>query len=226
MARPKNNQKHFQYGSIVVKAAKFDLEAILNERLQASEFPYNQLASFFFDDLNSVANRLGIERGTQNIKALLKSYINANAITIMGERKNTVVYVNPSWLYYGPKSEFTDTEKYVGFFDAKIAYANLKQDQEIAAKYATKDETKEMVDSLNRKIANQQAIIGDITDRMSSLEQTVIVIQELVETGQKPPADVTVNGKDYHIDSQYQVKFKMPELPAHTVRHYDDENPF
>jgi hypothetical protein len=226
MARPKNNQKHFQYGSIVVKAAKFDLEAILNERLQASEFPYNQLASFFFDDLNSVANRLGIERGNQNIKALLKSYIHANAITILGERKNTKVYINPDWLFYGAKSAFTDDDKYVGYFDAKIAYANLKQDQEIAAKYSTKDEAKELEDALNRKIAKQQAMIGDITARMSSLEQTVSVIRELVETGKKPPADVTINGKYYHINTEYQVRAKAPELPAHIVDDYSDENPF
>jgi hypothetical protein len=110
--------------------------------------------------------------------------------------------------------------------DAKIAYANLKQDQEIAAKYSTKDETQEYVNSLNNKITKLQDMVGGCNDRIHSLEQTVAVIQELVETGKKPPADVTINGKEYHIDSRYQVKFKMPELPAHTVRHYDDENPF
>jgi hypothetical protein len=226
MARPKNNQKRFQRGNIEVSPAQFDLEAILQDLLDNGLFEYNKLNGFFFSDLRKISKRLNMPKPTNTIANILTSYIKINAITLTGSGKNTMVYVNPNWLFYGPKSEFTDTDKYVGFMDAKIAYANLKQDQEIAAKYATKDETKEMVDSLNRKIANQQAIIGDITDRMSSLEQTVIVIQELVETGQKPPADVTVNGKDYHIDSQYQVKFKMPELPAHTVRHYDDENPF
>jgi hypothetical protein len=117
--------------------------------------------------------------------------------------------------------------------DSKIAYANLKRDQEIQAKYSTKSETQEIADSLNSKIARQdqeiaklQAMVGASDARTRALEVSVSVIRELVETGQKPPADVTIDGKDYHIDSNYQVLVKKPELPAHIVNDYDEEMPF
>jgi hypothetical protein len=229
MTRTKNNHKYFQLGNVRVKPAKFDLEAVLKKLLNEGQYQYDRLNSFYFTDLLEIARQLGLERGDANIKSTLRSYLTQNAIVLVGKSKNSQVYINPDWLWYGVKYA-EDELKSKRYHDARSEYRLISFGIENDSKYTAKKETKELLDRLElaeHSIASNDVVIDSLKDDIRRLHTSQELLRkavvELFRTDSKPPADVTIEGKDYHVTAQLEVQVRHPELAAHhTLKDVDD----
>jgi hypothetical protein len=213
--RKRQTKKSFHYDTFYVKPTQFDLKAILEALLQDNLFKFDNLNSFDFSLLCTVAEELGIKKHNKTVHAILAAYVKKDAIAIVGKGKDTVIYVNPSWAWFGHKMDALGNEA-LPYTRACQNYWTIKQDWKNDEKFTTKEETKELISSFE--------------DRFYQLERSmkvhVAVMTEMFKTGKTPPDDITVNNVEYHVNSRLEVRAKAPELPAHIVDEYPEENPF
>jgi hypothetical protein len=207
--------KTFHHDTFFVKATRFDLKAILDVLLQDNLFKFDNLNSYTFTELCDAAQTLGIVRGTKTVAETLQAYVKKDAVAIVGKGKDTIIYINPSWKWYGHKMDALGNQA-LKYTRACQQYWTIKQDWKNDEKFTTKEETKELISTFE--------------DRFYQLERKmkvhIDVMTEMFKQSKTPPDDVTVGGVEYHVNGRLEVRAKEPQLPAHRVDDYPDENPF
>jgi hypothetical protein len=211
MTKKKPTVKSFNRAGLIIAPAKFDLEKVLVELLNQDQITYETRISFTFKTLSKVAEELGIVRNDEAVTRRLSPYIKQDVVVIEGKGKGVIVHVSPEWKWYGRVADEMSVYSHA-YNKAVRDYYDLKHNLQNDATYSTKAEAAEIREEVRA-----------LQKEMQLMRQSMA---EMFRTGKKPPADVTINGKEYHVNSRLEVRAKAPELRSTVVEEYPDENPF